>query len=298
MKNLKIPHLSTVLFAIVFALLLSPLFGQFVAFAFGAAIILTTWLPMPANVFGLNNTNNISAADSYMKSKRMFFRAFRDKFVGYNSADPNLMAQGDQACQMWVDTLKLSQNEVRCEVQLSNNANTFTFAVLPNQQNTSNIIFNTEKRLTNQDSLCVQEYGLFVGNPSSQSDTTWSLHTYPNTQDFSAADVAALNSTFYSHGWFEMRVNNDVVIPYRGLFNHLYRPQTQQTAALGAASPQDQLRGAEDGFITQEPNIVLIATKGSIPQISLPSNMTIDSEFMRAVVIFRGVLAQNSTVTS
>lgn len=298
MRQFKIPRLSTVFFAIIFALLLTPLFGQLIGFAFGAAIVVTTWLPMPANVFGLNNTNNISAAESYMKAKRMFFRAFRDKFVGYGSADPVLAATGDQQCQAFVDSLKLSQNEVRCEVQLTATANTFTFAVLTNQQNTSNVIFNTENRLKPQDSLCVNEYAVLVGNPSSQTDLTWALRSYPNTIDFSAADVAALNSTFYSHGWFEMRVNNDVVIPYRGLFNHLYRPQTQETAALGAGAPQDQIRGAEDGFITAEPNVVLIGQKGSVPQIVMPGNMTIDSEFMRAVVIFRGVLAQNSTVTA
>jgi hypothetical protein len=93
-----------------------------------------------------------------------------------------------------------------------------------------------------------------------------------------------------------MRVNNDVIIPFRGLLNHWYKPQTQQTAALGPASPQDQFRGAEDGFITQEPNLLLIGSKAYVPQIELPAALSSAAEFLRCVLIFRGILAQNSTV--
>jgi hypothetical protein len=95
-----------------------------------------------------------------------------------------------------------------------------------------------------------------------------------------------------------MNVNNDVVIPYRGLFNHWYKPQTQQTAALGAGSPGDQIRGAEDGMITFEPNAILIGSKGYQPQIVLPAAMASAAQFLRCILIFRGILAQNSTVVS
>jgi hypothetical protein len=87
-------------------------------------------------------------------------------------------------------------------------------------------------------------------------------------------------------------------MPYRGLFNHWYKGQTQQTAALGAASPADQIRGAEDGFITDEPNILLIGSKGYIPQIILPAAIALTSTHVRAVLIFKGILAQNSTSVS
>jgi hypothetical protein len=238
----------------------------------------------------MNNTNNLSARESYIHAKRMFFRAFRDKFA------PG--AQGDQDCQNWVESLKLSQSEIRVEVNLTTTANNFVFGLTPNQANTSGVQFLTETRLNLQDSLCVNEYGIMVGQASDNTDTTYKLNTYGNTQVFAAADAAALDSTFYANGGFQVKCNNDVICPNRGLWNHYYVPQTQQTAALGAGSPKDQQRGAEDGFITSEPNVVLIGSKNYIPEIVLKSAMASAAANLRAILVFRGILAQNSTVVS
>lgn len=234
----------------------------------------------------MNNTNNGSARESFQHAKKVFFKAWRNSF------------DTDQACWNYIDGLKLSQSEIRLEVGLNATNNNFKFGMTVNQQNSSNVQFNTEKRLEMQDSFVANEYGIYIGQPSSQTDTLWQLHTYPNPVDFAAADLASLNGTFYSHGALRMTCNNDVIMPYRGLFNHKYVPQTQATAAIGAGSPQDQIRGAEDGMITDEPNILLIGSKGYIPEIILPVNMASVAANMRAVLIFRGVLAQNSTSVS
>ena len=235
----------------------------------------------------MNNTNNLSARQSFDIAKQILYASWINNF-GNNSAE----------CNKWVNSRKLSQGEIRLEVELNTAGNSFTFGVTPNQASSTNVVFNTENRLNLQDSLIASEYGIFVGQPASRTDTAWTLNTYGNTQVFAAADAAALDSTFYSNGFFLMKVNNDVIIPYRGLFNHWYKPQTQQTAALGAGSPKDQLRGAEDGTITMEPNILLIGSKNYQPQIQLPSNLASAAAFMRCVLIFRGVLAQNSTVVN
>jgi hypothetical protein len=233
----------------------------------------------------MNNTNNYSARCSYDIAKQVLYNSWINSFGG-----------DSDACMKWVNTRKLSQGEIRLEVELNVANNVFTFGVTPQQQNSTNFVFNTEKRLDLQDSLIASEYGIFVGQPTSRTDTAWTLNTYGNTQVFAAADAAALDSTFYSNGFFATRVNNDVIIPYRGLFNHWYKPQTQQTAALGAGSPKDQIRGAEDGTITLEPNIYLIGSKNYQPQIILPSNLASAAAFLRCVLLYRGVLAQNSTV--
>jgi len=238
----------------------------------------------------MNGTNNISARLSYDQAIERFYDALRDRF------EPG--PQGDMKCRNWVNGLKLTQGEIRLEVQLNAANNIFTFGVTPNQANTNNVVFNTERRLPLQDSICATEIQLLVSNPTSQTATTHQLRSYGNTQDFSAAGAAALNSTFYSHGWFTMKVNNDVIVPYRGLNNWMYKPQTQQTAALGAGSPNDQIRGVEDAASTCEPNIVLIGSKNNIPQIELPSNMATVDAFTRAVLIFKGPYAQNSTVVN
>lgn len=235
----------------------------------------------------MNNTNNVSARMSFDIAKQVIFNAWIEQFKG-----------NTEACWSWVNGRKLSQHEIRLEVELNITNNRFVFGLTANQANSTNVQFNTENRLTLQDSLVVSEYGIFVAQPTSRTDVAYTLQTYGNTQVFAAADAAALDSTFYSNGFFSTKVNNDVIIPYRGLFNHWYKPQTQQTAALGAGSPKDQLRGAEDGMITQEPNLYLIGSKNYVPEIVLPGAMASAAAFLRCILIYRGVLAQNSTVVN
>lgn len=287
MKRKLLNSFASLLFALAAVVLFAPLVGTVSGFLIGAAFFALSLVPAIDGVLGLNSTNNFTARDGYAHAKRMFVQAFLDNFKG-----------DEIACMRWVESLKLSQSEVRLEVGLNTTSNSFSFGVTPNQANSSNIIFNTENRLQMQDSLCVYEYGIFVAQPSGQTDTAYKLCTYGNTQVFAAADAAALDSTFYANGSFRVTCNNDVLIPYRGLFNHYYAPQTQQTAPVGAGSPKDQQRGAEDGFITAEPNLVLIGSKSTIPQIVLPSALASASANLRCILIFRGVLAQNSTVVS
>lgn len=233
----------------------------------------------------MNNTNNFSARQSFEIAKRVLFDSWIESFGG-----------DSKACMDWVNNRKLSQSEIRLEVGLNTTNTRFIFGVTPNQANSSNVVFTTENRLQLQDSLVVSEYGIFVAQTTGNTDTTYRLHTYGNTQDFAAADAAALDSTFFCNGYFRTSVNNDVVIPYRGLFNHWYVPQTQQTGALGAGSPKDQIRGAEDGMVTQEPNMLLIGSKNYVPEIVLYSALASAAANIRAILIYRGVLAQNSTV--
>lgn len=233
----------------------------------------------------MNSTNNASARMSFDNARQVLFNSWIESFKGDTTA-----------CWNWVNNRKLSQHEIRLEVELNIQNNRFAFGVTPNQSNSTNVIFNTENRLNLQDSLVVSEYALFVAQPTSRTDAAFTLNTYGNTQVFAAADAAALDSTFYSNGSLTTKVNNDVVIPYRGLFNHWYKPQTQQTAALGAGAPKDQIRGAEDGFVTQEPNLLLIGSKNYVPEIVLPTALASAAAFLRTILIYRGVLAQNSTV--
>jgi hypothetical protein len=235
----------------------------------------------------MNNTNNMSARESYNMARQTLYNAWISSFKNDSTM-----------CWNYVNSRKLSQHEIRLEVELNILNNRFVFGLTPNQANTTGVIFNTENRLQLQDSLVVSEYGLFVAQPASRTDTAFTLNTYGNTQVFAAADAAALDSTFYSNGYFSTKVNNDVVIPYRGLFNHWYKPQTQQTAALGAGAPKDQIRGAEDGMITQEPNLLLIGSKNYIPEIVLAGTLASAAAFLRCILIYRGVLAQNSTVVN
>lgn len=291
MKKKNFSNLPLILFAAAMCFLTIPLFGYEVGLSVGGGIVVCAFtVPSAVGVVGMNNTNNMSARESFQMAKKLFFKAFRNQFPQG--------AQGDQLTMNYVESLKLSQNEVRLEVNLATTASNFVFGLTPNQQNTSGVTFLTENRLNLQDTFCVNEYGILVAQASGNTDTTFKLNTYGNTQIFAAADAAALDSTFYANGGFQIKCNNDVIMPYRGLFNHYYAPQTQQTAALGAASPKDQQRGAEDGFITAEPNIILVGSKNYVPEIVLKAAMASAAANLRAVLIFRGILAQNSTVVS
>lgn len=287
MNNSKRSLSIIFMLGIMFALTIGFLFHPVIGVLFGSSFIAYNFLPNTSQGLGMNNTNNNSARDSFMRAKDIFFNAFLSNFKG------NI-----EQCRQFVNSLKLSQSEIRLEVNLLTTNNSFTFGVLNNQANSNNVVFGTETRLNQSDTLCVNEYGIFVGQAAGNNDTAWNLNTYGNTQVFAAADAAALDSTFYSNGGFQITCNNDVVAPYRGLFNHWYKPQTQQTAALGAGSPKDQIRGAEDGMITMEPNILLVGSKNYIPQIVLKSALASAAANLRAVLIMRGILAQNSTVVS
>lgn len=236
----------------------------------------------------MNSTNNVSARMSFDKARDILAYAMLDKFGGdYQSA------------RNWANGRKLAQGEVRCEVQLTTTSTTFTFGVTNVDSNSSNVLFNTEQRLSQQDSLIVSDYGIFVRDPSSATGTNDAMCTYGDPTQFATANVAlALNGTFYSHGQFSLKVNNDVIIPNRSLLNHWYIPQTQNGVGITAQTvfALNQIRGAEDGFVVTEPNIVLVGSKKYVPQISLPGPLAAVETYQRAVLIFRGILAQNSTV--
>lgn len=282
--------ITKILFAVVLAVFTTAVYGIDLPITLVGYSVLA-FLPSEQSILGLNSTNNQSARDTYQHARRLLYNAMRDKFQSG--------VQGDADCTFWVDGRKLSQNEIRLEVQLLTTVNLYTFGVTPQQASSSaQSPFNTERRLELQDTMIASEYGIFVGNPASATDTAWELKTYGNNQVFSQAQADAINTTFYSNGYFQLKCNNDVVAPYRGLFNHRYTPQTQATAAPGAGSPIDQIRGAEDGFITQEPNILIIGAKNYVPTIVLTTNLAAVGTFARAILVYRGILGQNSTVVN
>jgi len=292
MKNL-FNLVCSVLFIALLAITTLPAYGPAVSFSIFLLFIVLLFTPITKGVAGMNNTNNMSARESFNIAKNILYNAMRDKFpAGVN---------GDNQCRAWVNSRKLSQSEIRSEVVLTTTASQFVFGITTQQASTGgNAPFNTERRLNLQDSLIASEYAIYVGQPSSSTDTTWQLHTYGNHVDFAAATANALNSCFYSHGYFGVNCNNDVLVPYRGVWNHYYVPQTQDGVGITAQTvfPEDQQRGSDDGLITLEPNLLLIGSKNYVPSIILPAALAAATANQRAVLVFKGILAQNSTVVS
>ena len=91
-----------------------------------------------------------------------------------------------------------------------------------------------------------------------------------------------------------LTVNNRQIVPASDLTKFLQVPQTQATAATN--SPIDQFDGQWATVV--EPNLVLIGSKNSLINITIPSAFAALDSNTRVVIICRGVLAQNVTVVS
>lgn len=217
--------------------------------------------------------NNLDARMVFENAKAALMKAFPNV--------PNLL-----------QVVKLTQGSLRFEQPLVVGNTIYTFPVLDNQA----VFSNLEDRLKLQDSFVVSQIKISTGAPASSTDNTFLPDSYPNPVKY-GANATPLNAFWNAN--LQITVNNDIITPKWDLYRHYNAPETQQTAAVGAGSPQDQDRGAFDGWYAVEPNIVLIGSKDTNLQILLKgaglSSILTNS---RAIIQVRGVLAQNSTVVS
>lgn len=204
-------------------------------------------------------------------------------------AFPELTSKGIDVAEI----CKLTQSDYRFEVPLVAGQTLYTFNVLVNQE----VFFPTEQRLKQQDSAVIYQLGFFTGLASGDNDNTFMLDTYPVPFKY-GANATPMNA-LYNGAFMKITVNNDVVVPNWDMFKHYNTNQTQQTAAAGAGSPLDQLRGSFDGFYPMEPNVTLIGSKDNVIQVILkPAGVTTVSANSRLICVVRTIVAQNSTVVS
>lgn len=191
----------------------------------------------------------------------------------------------------------LSQSFLRLEVDLSTTKTGYQFPVLVND-NSNGSQKNTEQRLNLQDAFYASSMGLFFAKPSSASDTTFQLCTYPNASIFTTANTAASLYSFYN-GQMQLTVNNRQIIPAYDLYRHYEVPQQQQTAnadyTTSAINYKDQQSGANSAFYPIEPGIVFVGSKQNSLQVILPAALAAVETNSRAIIILRGHLAQNVT---
>jgi hypothetical protein len=191
----------------------------------------------------------------------------------------------------------LSQGFLRTEVALSTTKTSYQFPILVND-NINGTSFNTSNLLNLQDAFYVSSFGLFFCKPSSSTDTTFQLVTYPNASIFSTANTASSLYTWYNSS-LQLVVNNRQIIPSYDLYRHYSVPQQQTTAnadyTTSGIAYKDQQDGGMSGFYPVEPGWVLVGSKNNTLTINLPQAMTAVESNSRAVLIFRGHLAQNVT---
>ena len=192
-----------------------------------------------------------------------------------------------------IKEFRLSQSRLRLEQPLVTTSTLYTFPVLVNIQNQAQA-FNTEIRLNLQDSFIPTHVGIYVAAPSSSTDATFLLKSYLNP--FVFTNAAAMGSLY--NGQFKIMVNNVQYINNWPVMWHWNSPETQQTAAAGAGSPIDQFEGDEYSLKPMQPYVLLIGSQNIQINITVPVAPTAVDANSRFVVVFDGILAQNSTVVS
>lgn len=182
----------------------------------------------------------------------------------------------------------LTQSYLRLEVAATTQQNQFTFSTLQNQQQQN----NTEQRLTLQDAFVVGECGVFWFIPTSSTGSNSPLISWPNANTFTTANAASSAESLYN-GFLSLNVNKTLIVPQWDVYRSRCVNQTQLTAATN--SPVDQLSGRDDVFYPTEPNWVVIGSRNSVFQITIPNAFAAVQANSRIVLYTRGVLAQNCT---
>src|SRR5258708_4549985 len=116
----------------------------------------------------------IEARKDFNTAAKIFGNAFNPQNLANGQMNPNFNPYFDP-----VSAFRLSQSALRLEQPTVTSSATYLFPVLTNIQNQAQA-FNTEIRLNIQDSFVPTHVGFFLALPSSGTDTTFKLMTYPN----------------------------------------------------------------------------------------------------------------------
>jgi hypothetical protein len=193
-------------------------------------------------------------------------------------------------------TAVLTQSYLRFEANLSLNVTQYSLDVLVNDN--QNPAFITQNKLALQDSFLASDCGIFVGVPTDAlvTNAKVKLYSYPDVAAFTAS-VAADMRTFWN-GNMNLTVNQRVIVPSWDLNRHYKSPIMQSgfvPAPVAAGNIQNSDDWSTDGFYPVEPNIVFVGSKKNQLQVTLPQALLSIPTNARLVVIFRGLLAQNTT---
>lgn len=202
-----------------------------------------------------------------------------------------------QAAGFSLNQAVLSQSFLRSELTLSTTKTLYQFPILVND-NSQGTPPSTANLLALQDAFYCSSIGIFFAKPSSSTDTTFQLVTYPNASIFSTANTASSLYSFYNAS-LSLTVNNRQIVPSYDVYRHYSVPQQQTTAnadyTTSAINYKDQQSGADSGFYPVEPGWVMVGSKQNVLQINLPAALTAVESNSRVVIIMRGHLGQNIT---
>jgi len=205
--------------------------------------------------------------------------------------------KGIEAAGFSLNRAVLSQSYLRSELALSTSKTNYQFPVLINDSSQGTIT-NTSFLLNLQDAFYISSIGVFFAKPSSSTDTTFQLVTYPNASIFSTSNTASSLYSFYN-GNMQITINNRQVVSGIDIYRFYQVPQQQQTAnadyTTSGISYKDQQDGSQSAMYHIEPGIVLSGSKQNVIQINLPAALAAVETNSRVVLYMTGHLAQNVT---
>ena len=192
-----------------------------------------------------------------------------------------------------VSQFRLTQSRLRLEQALVTTTTSYRFPVLSNIQNQGTSPFATELRLNMQDTFVITAVGIYVAGPASAADAAFPLYSYLNPFKFSTN--AAPMEVIYN-GVMNLMINQAQLVRNWPLSWHKHVPQTQSTQAAAADSPIDEFDGSDYGMIAMQPFLLLSGATNIELTVNLPVAPSAVLANSRLVIVFDGVLAQNSTV--
>lgn len=192
------------------------------------------------------------------------------------------------------DGIIMSQGFLRTELQASVTQTNMQFGVLVNQYPQGGNGFNTEQRLNINDAFVVNAIGVFVAKPTSATDTTFELCTYPSPIIFATANVVKGLNTLYYNSKLTLNLDGNKILTAWDLSRHLVVPETQLTGATN--TPVDMKSLDNDGFYPVQPLCLISGTSNIDLQIQMPAAFAAVETNQRTIIKLYGFLAQNSTV--
>lgn len=205
--------------------------------------------------------------------------------------------KGIEAAGFGLNRAVLSQSYLRSELALSTSKTSYQFPILIND-NSSGTITNTSFLLNLQDAFYISAIGVFFAKPSSSTDTTFQLCTYPNASIFSTSNTASSLYSFYN-GNLSMTINNRQVVSGIDIYRFYSVPQQQTTAnadyTTSSINYKDQQDGSASALYPIEPGIVLSGSKQNVVTINIPAALAAVESNSRVVLYMTGHLAQNVT---
>lgn len=190
-----------------------------------------------------------------------------------------------------VEQFRLTQSRLRLEQPILTTTTSIRFPVLSNIQNQGASAFNTEVRLNMQDTFVPTHIGIYVAKPTSATDAAFPLLSYFNP--FVFTNDAPMEVIY--NGYLKLMINNAQIVQNWPLSWHKRVPQTQATQAAAADSPLDEFDGSEYGLVPMQPFVLLGGANNIDLTINFPVAPSAVDATSRLVVVFDGILAQNST---